>query len=92
MRAALKISRATALDAYTWLVEGRAYADLGVGGAVQACGRSDVDVSGEAFRILTMSTYGRSVDRLDKMLTGYLTLRGNRGLSLTESTMLLVES
>ena len=66
----------------TWLVRGRAYQNLKVGDTVA------IDKSNQ-FTITAISTYGKGVQVLNRMLTGDLTLRGANGERLKDAGMLV---
>ncbi len=65
-----------------WMVRGRAYQELKVGDTVA------VDNSNQ-FTITAISTYGKEVQELNRMLTGDLMLRGANGERLKGAGMLV---
>jgi hypothetical protein len=82
------------VDTNAWRVKGRAYEDLKVGDVVTISEKSQ----GRTIRELTqyvvdaISTYGKSVDTLNQMLTGELLLRGTNGEKLKAERMLVALS
>ena len=66
----------------TWRVRGRAYQDLKVGDTIA------IDKSNQ-FTITAISTYGKEVQELNRMLTGNLMLRGANGERLKGARMLV---
>lgn len=75
----------------TWLVRGRAYEDLKVGDTVAVIDESKTPSIKTSFQfiITAISTYGKEVQELNRMLTGELILRGANGERLKKAGMLV---
>lgn len=72
-------------------VSGRAYCDLRIGDTLEGpLVRSNETEQAAEFTIVGISTYGRTVQSLGRMLTGVLLLRGHGGQA-PPATMLLIK-
>jgi len=81
------------LNSCKWLLRGRAYEDLKIGDDVLTEGFDAFETAAmPTFKITAISTYGHEVDELPRMLTGDLTVEGDRGEYLERATMLVAPS
>ncbi|MBD1930314.1 MULTISPECIES: hypothetical protein [Cyanophyceae] len=84
MEVVFRIEAVISAEPNCWHVAGRAYANITVGDIVLA--QLDPISNNGDFTYLTViaiSTYGRSIDRLDRMLTGMLTVKGSEETDLS---------
>jgi hypothetical protein len=76
----------TSLDNSHWLARGRAYGDVRVGDVIFP---STDQTAALPFRVTAITTYGRRVDELGRMMTGDLTLEGAHGEHLGRARTLV---
>ena len=85
-KAVFAVERSLPVTENTWLVRGRTYHDLKIGDTVAVI---DGSTAASQFIITAISTYGKEVQKLNRMLTGDLILRGANGDGLKEAGMLV---
>jgi hypothetical protein len=83
MDPAFSIVSAKRVSDGNWNIAGRAYADLAVGVTL-----TDAPNGASRWRVVSISSYGRSVEFLSKMMTGTLVLEGDAASALTGDTFL----
>ena len=51
---------------------------------------TDIPPTFYPFIVLTISTYGRQIEQLDSVLTGDIVVKGEHGISLQETKLLVI--
>jgi hypothetical protein len=89
-REAFRVARIDRIDAGTLSVSGRAYDDLRIGDILSVQGTEPHGAEKRAqFTIARITTYGRGVSTLGRMVTGTLILRGSGGHTLQADVLLV---
>ncbi|MCC6975924.1 MAG: hypothetical protein IT322_18100 [Anaerolineae bacterium] len=71
-----------------WLVRGRAYQDIHIGDVLFTVNTENTFEAEESFRVISIASYGYAIDTLYGMMTGDLTLRGEKGTMLLKCSYL----
>ena len=73
-----------------WLLQGRAWETIRLSDILTAEGSATVDDKTDQFIVVAITTYGHVVDELYRMMTGSLTVSGQRGDLLLPEAKLTV--
>ncbi|CAG0973842.1 hypothetical protein ARNL5_01910 [Anaerolineae bacterium] len=71
-----------------WLVRGRAYQDIHIGDVLFTVNPENTLEAAESFRVISITSYGYTIDTLYGMMTGDLTLHGEMGNILPKCSYL----
>ncbi|MBI1280858.1 MAG: hypothetical protein GC179_22230 [Anaerolineaceae bacterium] len=75
-----EVMEVTLLESGYWFVGGQAQKDINVGDNLALEIKTEIDVRHFLpFQVMAISTYGHDVQELVHPLTGYLTLKGEKG-------------